>query len=107
MPEKHLMGHDPLTGISDYFVMGDDGKSFTMVYEQDMDAINRVLDFNQSEQNEQSKSDRWGDGKIIATIPAAIYNQMLIEGWAHDTPKLRSWLNDSSNRKFRRWTGRV
>jgi hypothetical protein len=107
MSDKHLMGHDPLTGISDYFVMGDDGKSFTMIYEQDMDAINRVLDFNQSEQNEQSKSDRWGDGKIIATIPAAIYNQMLIEGWAHDGPKLRAWLNDGDNRKFRRWTGRV
>lgn len=107
MPEKQLMHRDPLTGISDYFIMGDDGKSFTMVYEQDKAGVDAVLDFNVSEQNLQTKSDRWGDGKIVATIPAIIYNQMLTEGWAHDTPKLRAWLNDPSNRKFRRWTGRV
>lgn len=107
MPEKRLMHYDPLTGMSDYMVMDDDLNTITMVYEQDKSAINDVLEFNVAEQNMQSKSDRWGDGKIIATIPAEIYQKMLIEGWAHDGPKLRAWLNDISNRKFRRWLGRV
>lgn len=102
-----LEHHDPFTGITDIFTISEDGKTGVITHRQQMTDIQAVLDRNVEEQNLQTNSDQWGDGKIIASIPAIVYNQMLVEGWAHDTPKLRSWLNDPSNRKFRRWMGRV
>lgn len=106
MSDKRVLNHDPMTGMTEYFIMGDD-KSFTIQYEQDQRVVQAILDDASRSRNMQSKSDRWGDGKHIAVIPAEVYTKMLAEGWAHDTPKLRQWLNDRNNFKCRTWEGRV
>lgn len=48
-----------------------------------------------------------GDLKHVATVPVAIYERAIREGWANDQDAWRRWLNDSDNRDFRVWEGRV
>lgn len=46
-----------------------------------------------------------GDWKHVARIPLLIYFQAQREQW--DQARWNRWLNDSDNRAFRVWTGRV
>ena len=43
----------------------------------------------------------------VAEIPEVLVGQMMREGWFNDNKKLKQWLNDSDNRAFRIWPGRV
>lgn len=43
----------------------------------------------------------------VGTIPAPIVEKSMIEGWFHDDKKWEQWLNDSENRAWRSWEGRV
>lgn len=45
--------------------------------------------------------------RLAARIPLAVVQQAIAEGWVHDRKKWREWLNNSDNRAFRVWGGRV
>lgn len=47
------------------------------------------------------------DFKPLATIPNVVWQKMLQEGSVHDDNYLKKWLNDSANKCFRIWPGRV
>lgn len=45
--------------------------------------------------------------RLAAVVPAPIVEKAMIEGWFHDDDQWGKWLNDSQNRDFRVWEGRV
>ena len=47
------------------------------------------------------------DMKPVATIPAAVAQQMMLDGSWDDEASLKKWLNDHANQCFRIWPGRV
>lgn len=46
--DPRLLGYDPLTGLAEYFVGSEDGKDFSIVYEQDVEDI---LELNKAKQS--------------------------------------------------------
>lgn len=48
-----------------------------------------------------------GDMKHVARVPVIVVEQAMREGWFHDQAKWNRWLNDSQNRDFRVWEGKV
>lgn len=64
------------------------------------------------EQNKQSLNDstnkRWGDGKVVASIPLNTFFRELAPALNnHDPNYVKKWLNDSDNGAFRTFGGRV
>lgn len=55
--------------------------------------------------NRALAEDQKGHTKLVARVPATIYEQSLIEGW--DDAKWTQWLNDPDNAAFRVWPGRL
>jgi len=45
--------------------------------------------------------------KPVAHLPAAVVNQMMVEGSWEDEGRMKKWLNDHANQCFRIWPGRV
>ena len=45
--------------------------------------------------------------RLAAVVPETVLNQSFIEGWFHDPVAWKRWMNDSNNRDFRVWEGRV
>jgi hypothetical protein len=47
------------------------------------------------------------DFRHVAVIPMQVMDQAMREGWFADRKRWRQWANDSDNKKFRTWGGRV
>jgi hypothetical protein len=45
--------------------------------------------------------------RLVARVPMSIMNKAIQEGWSRDKEKWREWLNNSDNRAFRVWPGKV
>lgn len=45
--------------------------------------------------------------RLVAHLPAAVADQMFRDGSFKDRKALKRWLNDSANKCFRVWEGRV
>ena len=62
-------------------------------------------------QNRRSFNDsdgsRWGDGKIVASIPLNVYEQLRKQGITRDRKAMKRWLEDRDNRAFRTRPGKV
>lgn len=69
--------------------------------------LDPLVELNHFAQKEQTKLHRWGDGKLVATIPLSIYMKFHAEGKLKDHAFMRRWLNDPENRMYRRFLGRV
>lgn len=95
-----------------------DGK-FGIHREQDVEP---VLDYAAA-QRELQEGHRWGDGKMVATIPDTIVERMMRDPRIHpkdelagimsrgykiiDEKRWKAWLNDSENSLFRTFKGEV
>ena len=67
----------------------------------------QLLEDNQRAYND-SAGQRWGDGKVVSSIPTNIWFKELAEAKKqHDTPYIRRWLNDIDHRKFRKFKGTI
>lgn len=99
-----LFSHDPTFGITKWWHWDEEKQAGTIETVQHVDAL---LDRNVSSQNAQTRLDRWGDGKIVASIPLSIYAELLGSGKVHDQAYLKRWINDPDNRKFRTRLGRI
>lgn len=104
MLNKRLLHHSPVHGITEYFIPSEDGNSFTIETVQDVEPL---LDRNKADMNMVSNSDKWGDGKLVARIPAVIYNDWKIKGYMDDQEKLKALLNDPDNRFMRIFPGKL
>lgn len=101
---KRLFKHDPAAGITSYFHYDDATDKVTIETVQTLDAI---LEQNLRRRNNQTSLDRWGDGKIVASIPAIVHAELLASGKYRDQAYMRRWLNDPDNKKYRIFQGKV
>lgn len=99
MPQKRLFGHDPLTGITQYWHVTDKGE-YVIETQQDVTAI-----ADQNKRYYNNSPDRMGDLPRVASIPLNVYYDLKRRGIADDPKKLKQWLNDSDNRVFRTMEG--
>lgn len=101
---RRLFSHDPELGITRYFNYDDATGKVTIESQQTVDPL---VNINHFAQKEQTKLHRWGEGKIVATIPLSIYLKFKEEGKDKDQAFMRRWLNDPDNRMYRRFLGKV
>jgi hypothetical protein len=109
MPRSRLFGHDPLTGITEWFHPSEDGRSFTIETRQEIEG---TLDVNQRLRNDAPGNWR-GDMHRVASIPLAVLQELSKRGIITaggrilDEAAFRRWLNASDNMVFRTRPGRV
>ncbi len=66
-----------------------------------------IVDCNRADYN-ASFGSRWGNGKIIASVPLNIYyEQLAAANNQGDDRFLSKWLNDVDNQAFRTFRGKV
>lgn len=95
--------YDPTTGKKVSFCENEDG---TVLWHTETD-VEGLVENNKSAFNE-SEGKRWGDGKVIASIDMTTYfNKIVPAKQAGDDAYIKRWLNDSDNRGYRTWKGKV
>jgi len=99
---KRIFDTDPLTGITRYWHMRDNGE-FVIETEQKID----VDDSNARFRNQTDKRTKWGDMARVASIPLSVYYDLKRRGIADDPKAMKKWLNDPDNRAFRTREGTV
>lgn len=103
MANKWLIERDNLTGIETWFHGESDGK-FTI--EEKSPDVSPTLDRNKEAYNDNSGR-RFGEMKHVASIPLTVYWGLVREGITNDEKAFSRWLNDSDNRFFRVFPGKV
>ena len=101
---RRLFDRNPEMGITRWFHHDDATGESTIHTEQDIEPL---LELNSKLRNNQTRLDRWGDGKIVASVPMTIYGEWLTSGKIHDQSFLTRWLNDPANRVHRTFIGKV
>lgn len=101
-----LIEYDPHTQISEWWLLHDDQKSFTIRRIQHN--TQAILNANREERNDNAGR-RWGDCRKVATIPLIYFdklglNQAMTNG---DGAYLRKILNDGDFANFRTFDGRI
>lgn len=98
-----IIDHDPITRSTRVFHDNQDG-SFVTATIQDVEPL---VDYNKREYAAKDERSRWGEVSRVASIPPALWFELVRQGIAYDTKKLKAWLNDPDNRHFRTRPGRV
>lgn len=93
--KKRLFGHDPLTGVTEYWHVTDKGE---YVIEKIQD-VTSIVEANKRQYNEAPQ--KYGDINKVASIPLSVYYELKRQGIADDPKAFRKWLNDSNNQAFR------
>lgn len=99
---RRLFEVDPVSGKRKWFYWNDEDKSFTIETEQD---VTDLVEHNTALQN--ADTDRYGEWNRVASVPVSVYWDLKQRGIIDDPKKLKAWLNDSDNRKFRTKLGAV
>jgi hypothetical protein len=100
--QKRIFDTDPLTGITRYWHMKDNGE-FVIETEQriNVDAANTRA------RNATDKRTKWGEMARVASIPLSVYYDLKRKGIVDDPKAMKKWLNDPDNRAFRTREGTV
>lgn len=99
----HLLDYDPATGRSVWWMLDEDGND---IFRYDMPA-DVIVDGNTAIRN-QMAGQRWGEGRRVASVPLPLYYDALDEAFLQgDQSYIKKWLNDSDNRAWRTFEGRV
>jgi len=101
MGQKRLFGRDPLTGITQYWHVKENGE-YVIETQQDVSAI---AEANKRQYNDTP--DRHGDVNKVASIPLNVYYDLKRRGIADDPVAFKKWLNDRDNQVFRTRAGRL
>lgn len=109
--DPRLFDHDPLTGVTEFFLYDPETDGFTIQSQQDVEPF---LEMNKRQYNNVGDYRRYtGEWHKIASLPATIVMQLAekkilrADGSILDEPRYRAWLNDPDNRLFRTRPGRV
>lgn len=93
----------PEQGITRYFVMDHATGTFKIVTEQNVEPL---LDAAQENFKNFDERTPWkGDQHMVAKMPMTVLEQCMREQW--DQERIKRWVNDPDNRKFRTRPGRV
>lgn len=96
---RRLLDHDPLTGITEWFVTHADG-SWSIETEQNVDAIIESV----THRRNAIDGDRYGEMAYVGTIPAAMRAAMPEALRNNEDPKgLEKWLVENSKFLVRRF----
>lgn len=107
-PNTRLLGHDPDSGITEYYHFDPDTNGFVIEQRQDVTAI---IEANLAAQN--ADHGNWGEMTMVARYPLTILMELvkqhiLDEGFRVINEKAYTrWLNDPSNRVWRTRLGKV
>jgi hypothetical protein len=69
--------------------------------EQDVDPILRA------NERDRDVDQRGREFRLAARVPIEVVGRAMREGWYNDKAAWKRWLNNSENRAFRVWEGRV
>ncbi len=102
MSDSRLLDFDPVTKARRVLHMENDGDTF---HAEMIQPVGDIVDLNKAKQNDAASG--YGEGKCVASIPTVIWEDLIRKGIAHDTKRLKKWLNDPDNRAFRTRLGKV
>ena len=98
-----LISHDPYTGRQ---VWVHEDEQFVHV-KTTYPLIGELIDHNTAIRNETAGR-RWGEGKLVASIPEHIYYREIAPARRDgDEGYVKRWLNDAEHRAFRTFEGKV
>lgn len=98
-----LWDYDFQTGRSVWKLTNADG---SITFRTDY-PVTSIIENNKSDLLD-SAGQRWGEGRRVASIPLNIFHEQLAAAQDQQDDKFMSrWLNDSDNRAFRTFEGRV
>ena len=108
MNTPRLLGHDPDSGITEYYHFDPETQGFLTETRQD---ITQIIELNKAVVNDNTG---WkGDLHHVAHIPLSILMQLAqqgivsVAGQILDDKRYRAWLNDPANDAFRVKRGRI
>lgn len=100
--DSRPFSYDRETGIKTTFHYHEDGG---VSFEKTQDA-EAILDLNRDTLN--ASPEGWkGDLHKVASIPIHIYQYLRAEGILKDPARMKKWLNDPDNSKFRTKSGKI
>jgi len=99
-----LFDSDPLLKTKQYFASNTEGTEFSLVTVEDQTP---VLQQNYDLRKETDRRTRWGDGQLVASIPALVWMDLWQQGIVGDEAAFKRWLNNPENVVFRRRLGKV
>lgn len=96
---------DPVTGVvTEWYVDEHSDQVITRRYSPGMDDL---LERNKAALD-ASQHQRWGDGRIAASVPREIFEKHLWHAFVNDDHAyIKRFLNDPDNRAFRTFKGNV
>lgn len=99
-----LMSYDHDTGVRSWMLDLGDGR----IVVKTETPVDELLDHNK-EQFNASQGQRFGDGKIVASIPLDIYHASGLATAVHESDHkfVSRFLNDSDHSRFRTFRGRI
>lgn len=101
---ERVLERDPITGKMKWFHWDGTNQTFTIETVQDVeDLVESNLEF----QNQDTG--KFGEFHRVASVPMTVYLELREKGFLRPENKdrLRAWLNDRDNLKFRTKLGRV
>lgn len=100
-----LVDYDPFTDISEWYLYNNDN---TVTIRKVQHNIDKLLSHNAEQFNNQL-GDRWGEGKVVASIPQNVFEDLgLDDAFANkDQAYIAKVLNDSDNARLRTFKGRI
>lgn len=100
---RRLFSVDPVTGIRKWFHWDDTTDEFLI--ETETPNLDEIVEANKRELNDNHG--KWGDGKLVARLPIALWARLKKEGIIDDQKAFKRWLNDPDNRFFRIRPGKI
>jgi len=100
--ETKLIDQNAFYGTSTFYHFDHATGEITFETRQDAEPI---IEANKARFNEAPT--RWGEGKLVASIPLTIYYDLKRKGITKDPAAFRRWLNDPDNRAFRTRPGHL
>src|SRR4051794_10578202 len=100
LSDPRLFGHNPDTGITEYFHFNEVDGSYVIETQQD---VSQIIEQNTSLYNATEKSTRYGEWDEVARTPAIVMMMlakqgiMTAAGRILDQKKYKAWLNDPDN----------
>jgi hypothetical protein len=109
MPDKDLIWENSYLRTKTFYNFDDAEQEIVLETVQDVEP---VIEANKAALNNVDNR-RYGDGKLVASIPIVIMLQLVSKGILSpkfavlDEKRFSDWLNSSENCWFRTWPGRV
>jgi hypothetical protein len=105
---QRLFDRDPFTRIQRVFVGADDGRSFQLVTQQDVEGIVEDAKYNYNITSHKRVKKFGNDfATLAAQIPLTLYWDLVRKGIADDDAAMKKWMNDPDNKFFRLQNGTV